>query len=45
MAATPTVKSLLGRALRETGAAMKEAGRAEVRIFINNVSTFLDRFQ
>lgn len=30
MASTPTVKNILGRALRETGAAMKEYGRAEV---------------
>ena len=28
---TPTIKNLIGRALREAGASMKEAGRAEVR--------------
>jgi hypothetical protein len=26
----PTVKNIMGRALRETGAAMKESGRSEV---------------
>ena len=28
---SPTIKNMLGRALRETGAAMKESGRSEVR--------------
>jgi hypothetical protein len=30
-AKTPTMKNMLGRVLRETGAAMKESGRSEVR--------------
>jgi hypothetical protein len=33
-ASTSAVKSMLGRALRETGAAMKEYGRAEVNLHL-----------
>ena len=34
---SPTIKNILGRALRETGAAMKESGRSEVGGFVNMV--------
>ena len=35
---SPTIKNMLGRALRETGAAMKESGRSEVRTFATIVA-------
>jgi hypothetical protein len=38
---TLSMKNILGRALRETGAAMKESGRSEVCTYINVVIDLL----